>query len=535
LFEYKSVDQNGFDYYIENGNYEVSYTIQPVFADVNVYDNHTGTFLGKVNKGTTGTFKVHAVGGKALLRVQSADTAIASNVTVSASSSQISLEDIPATVSFTKYSSSVVTGLATGVDAGKDELTIGGTLYSYTGANYQYGGSSITVAKFEEYIASNTATISVTKDDAGKLTFNVISIGATADAIVDAVNGAANAGQVKSALASYSGFSALPVSIQNRIASTLPTGVLYTTTTLDNAYALAFKNAVTAEIGAVDAAAVLAKAVGAGQTEYTALVNAVKNIPGSATVATNLNAVTNAVTQKAIATAVDALTAPTVGTAAENATAYLASVQNAINVATAAESVQPTVDAIAAFNAGTVIDGPTLLAALKATNVSNTAKTNAAVLGLDLTKVTPANEAAFATKLFALKGTGFTDLNIGTRFDTAVTFVTDATAPTVDSAVYDTTAGTLTITFSENVVGSTPVVEADFNFGVTASTTAQTATLTGNKLVITIDAATVAAGFGKGVSITALTLNDAGSTVVTLTDDSNASNPYTFVTFSVAN
>ncbi|WP_312504940.1 S-layer homology domain-containing protein [Lysinibacillus sp.] len=174
FFEYKSVDQNGFDYYAETGSYEVSYQVSPQFGDVTVSGN--GLAATKVQKGTTATVKVTAVNGKASLRVVSADTAIASNVTVSASSSQISLEDQPATVEFSKYSNEVVTDIATNVNTTTDELTIKGVLYSYKDANYQYQGSNITLSAFEGYIAGNNAKVSVTKGTDNKLTFNVVEL-----------------------------------------------------------------------------------------------------------------------------------------------------------------------------------------------------------------------------------------------------------------------------------------------------------------------------------------------------------------------
>lgn len=183
FFEYKSVDQNGFDYYADNGNYEVTYQVSPQFADV--YVSGSGLASTLVKKGTTASVKVWASAGKANLRVVSADSAIASNVTVSASSSQISLEDQPATVNFAKYSASEKTGLATAVDTAKDELTIDGVLYSYAGATYKYQGSTITKSSFEGYIGGNTATVSVTKDDEGKLTFNVLTTTAPVTPVIN--------------------------------------------------------------------------------------------------------------------------------------------------------------------------------------------------------------------------------------------------------------------------------------------------------------------------------------------------------------
>ncbi|WP_419882351.1 Ig-like domain-containing protein [Peribacillus sp. B-H-3] len=97
-FEYQSVDQNGFDYYVGDGSYEVSYQVTANFADVTV----SGTFEFKVvKKGTTETVKVQSdrYTGKAELRVGSEN--VASNVTVQASASQISLPNKTASVSFT--------------------------------------------------------------------------------------------------------------------------------------------------------------------------------------------------------------------------------------------------------------------------------------------------------------------------------------------------------------------------------------------------------------------------------------------------
>ena len=175
LFVYESVDQNGFPYYSGNGTYEVTYQVSPQFADVTV--SGSGLTTTVIKKGTTQSVKVQAVNGKATLTVVQNETVQSSTVSVSASSSQISLEDQPATVTFSKYSSTVVSGKAT--TAGTDELIINGALYSYSGATYKYNGSVITKAQFKEYVAGNTATVSVTKDDEGKLTFNIINLAAS--------------------------------------------------------------------------------------------------------------------------------------------------------------------------------------------------------------------------------------------------------------------------------------------------------------------------------------------------------------------
>lgn len=542
FFQYKSVDQNGFDYYADNGNYEVTYQVSPQFADV--YVSGSGLAATLVKKGTTASVKVWASAGKASLRVVSADTAIASSVTVSASSSQITLEDQPATVNFSKYSASEKTGLATSVDTAKDELTIDGVLYSYAGASYKYQGSTITKSAFEGYIAGNLATVSVTKDDEGKLTFNVISLGTSAQATVDAVNNVLSAGQARIALANYEGFASLPLAVQNAIATEIANdvigGTIFTVDTLASTYEAEYKIALAKEIGDVvgngTAAAVV---VAQNTTTWTAFVDSIKDIPGSSSVVTKLGNVTVASVQKTIASNVDAFTTKLTGTptADQKAAEFVAAIDKAITDATASGPVTSALGALTTAKSADAT-GAGLLAALKATNTVDSTKTNAQVLGLDLTPVTSTLESAFAQKFFDLKPAGdFTALNAKPAFDKAVAHITDVTGPVVKTAEYDKTAKTIKITFDEAVTLSDTLDYVDLSIGGTTPVSKVKATESSSVITIALDTANYGnvldAGFTGAETITINGFFKADGTAITVKDQSAKTNSYVAAPFNV--
>ncbi|WP_274309132.1 S-layer homology domain-containing protein [Solibacillus daqui] len=163
-FEYQSVDQNGFDYFAGTGSYEVSYQVTAQFADV--------TAGGKLVKaGTTETVKVNAVNGKAELKVTS--TNVASNVSVQASASLVSLPNQTATLAFTKGTQvpDVYTGLVSSINAVNNKLTfVGGfdpITYDTTAFKNEQG-ITIDEATFESTIATALAAGSAVKVSAVK-------------------------------------------------------------------------------------------------------------------------------------------------------------------------------------------------------------------------------------------------------------------------------------------------------------------------------------------------------------------------------
>lgn len=288
------------------------------------------------------------------------------------------------------------------------------------------------------------------------------------------------------------------------------------------AYEAALNTAVLAEIAQVDAAATAGVATPA---LWTAFVDTVKDVPGSSTVVTNLQAVTNTTTQASIATAVAAIPAPTTGKAAEKATAYLTAVQNAITTAVGAEAQLPVTQALAAINAAT--NGATMLTALETVNPADGVKTHAAVLGLDLADVAVADKADLAANFFTNKPTGtngYTTLNVKNVFNNSVAWVKDETAPTVESAVYTAATGELVFTFSEALVSSATITDADITFGsVAAEGLGAVLSNDGLKLTITITPAEIADGFAVGQTVTITDLTD-GTSSVTVTDDSLSEN-----------
>ncbi len=180
-FHYNSVDQNGFDYFTGAlGSYEVAYQVTAHFADVTV----SGTFGTKVvAKGTTETVKVTATNGKAVLNVNSEN--VASNVTVNASASQVSLPNKSATIEFTKGSQvpAVHTGVVESIDTIKNSLKfVGYDAITYsTGSFKNAQGVVIDEAAFESAIkaallAGDTVKVTSHKNVDGTYTLEIESI-----------------------------------------------------------------------------------------------------------------------------------------------------------------------------------------------------------------------------------------------------------------------------------------------------------------------------------------------------------------------
>lgn len=157
FFHYNSVDQNGFDYFTGAlGSYETSYQVTAHFADVTV----SGTFGTKVvAKGTTETVKVLASNGKAVLKVTSEN--VASNVTVNASASQVSLPNKSATIEFTKGSQvpAVHTGNVESIDTIKNSLKFAGyDAITYSTSSFKNeAGVVISEARFETLVSDALA------------------------------------------------------------------------------------------------------------------------------------------------------------------------------------------------------------------------------------------------------------------------------------------------------------------------------------------------------------------------------------------
>lgn len=178
-FEYQSVDQNGFDYFAGTGSYEVSYQVTAQFADV-VAGGKT------VKAGTTETIKINAVNGKATLPVTS--TNVASNVSVQASASLVSLPNQTATLAFTKGTQvpDVYTGNVSSIDTVNNKLTFAGfDAITYSTASFKnQAGVVISEAQFEKEVNDALAapapgkTVKVTsvKNADGTYTLEIESI-----------------------------------------------------------------------------------------------------------------------------------------------------------------------------------------------------------------------------------------------------------------------------------------------------------------------------------------------------------------------
>ncbi|WP_228275802.1 S-layer homology domain-containing protein [Gracilibacillus oryzae] len=509
VFLYKSVDQNGFDYYEEDGDYEVSYQVSPKFADVTVSGN--GLASTTINKGTTRTVKVEAVNGVAQLLVDSADTAIESNVTVSASSSQVTLEDKPATVTFAKYSTTEVTGTATDVDTAADELTVDGVLYSYDGAAYKLNGSTITKSAFEGYISGDTATVSITKDEDGKLTFDVLGTG-TED--VDAVNNAITAGQYKSALAGYENFSSLSTEAQNHIASefALDTTTVYDADTLAASYETALVNALETLIDAA-----------AGESTYAAFVDAVEDVPGATEAVEALNDVTDADVKTEFEALISGLTFASLSStdSADISAEYVADVKAAISSATANANATDRANALSDITAaltGLNADPATATYADVITELED----NDTVLGLNLTDFNNLVQEDKEAVIDVLSSTGYSSAAVLQQdLDNAVSAATDLDPASITSAEFDAENNELTLVFDEDIDVTATVATASIDFingTVTGTTTSNSVSVNGNELVISLTSA-VADAFGVDSTIEAITFEDSSSANVDVIDN----------------
>ena len=176
-FEYSSVDQNGFDYYAGTGSYEVSYQVTAQFADV--------TAGGKLVKaGTTETVKINAVNGKATLVVTSEN--VASNVSVQASASLVSLPNQTATIEFTKGTQipAVYTGLVSTINTVSNKLTFTGyDAITYSTASFKnQAGVVISESAFETTVSDALAAkqpvkVTAYKNADGTYTLEIEDIG----------------------------------------------------------------------------------------------------------------------------------------------------------------------------------------------------------------------------------------------------------------------------------------------------------------------------------------------------------------------
>ncbi|MFJ6209404.1 S-layer homology domain-containing protein [Lysinibacillus sp. NPDC092081] len=175
-FEYQSVDQNGFDYYAGTGVYEVAYQVTAQFADVTA----NGT---TVKAGTTETIKVNSVNGKATLKVTSNN--VASNVSVQASASQVSLPNKTATLAFTKGTQvpDVYTGVVSKINTVDNKLTfVGYDEIKYSTTNLKNDqGVVISEARFEQLVsdalaAKSTVKVTSVKNTDGTYTLEIEKI-----------------------------------------------------------------------------------------------------------------------------------------------------------------------------------------------------------------------------------------------------------------------------------------------------------------------------------------------------------------------
>lgn len=215
-FTYELVDQNGKPR-AYNQETVVSFEVTAGTGAINVAGD-------RIEAGKTATVRSTIAAGATSANVK-AYAYTPSSITATATGSRSgvvlpSTNPATVTVNFTQYGTGAITGTAVSVDTVLDVLTINNVLYSYGDASYRYNNSAITKAAFENYIKANNATVSVTADADGKLTFNVIGVASAVD-VVAAVNNAQSAADVQNALKDYPLFKKLTTGDQATVAGNI--------------------------------------------------------------------------------------------------------------------------------------------------------------------------------------------------------------------------------------------------------------------------------------------------------------------------
>lgn len=355
---------------------------------------------------------------------------------------------------------------------------------------------------FEELIVNNIGKVKVTyKKDGDKVTFEIVSLdGNVAGALTD-INRATNLTDMVAALTKHGDtfnpkFSTLKSDAQKEsVASALlsakaVSGVL-TDSQASSVYSIAYDKEVT-------------DAIEDFKNNNTA--DNLKLVPGL-----DLSEV-NAADEAAVVAKLASFSGKTLKELQEAVTKAVAEV----------ESEKGTEETDAAIEA---ING-----AANETEMKTALKANAAVLKLDITKLTDEQVTFVANALFtnSLKGS-YNAVNVKSAFADAAKLATDTTAPTVKTVEISADGTTLTLTFDEAIQGDGEVAAADLTFKDVDSTAVKVsdadATLSGNTVVITLEGTE---GLKAGHTLTALTLKTTNGDAVKVTDKSLAENEFVF-------
>lgn len=403
------------------------------------------------------------------------------------------------TAQFTATSTSNVNGTVDAVNKTTNVVTINGVPYSLSGATYLNQGNVVpTLAAFYDHLTVGKE-VSVTKDTAGNLVFNVKGQSpVTGSTLVDNVNAAlasASNTQLHNALLANNDYKALPAAQQATVRTAVNGGSgldgeyvnvaefeADLNPALVAAYQVLFGNVITAaNTGATDA------------IKLTNTVTALEVLPNTATTVTALKGITNSTTLAAVLADIAGLTNTNYDTTAK----LLKAINDSIATHKAGESAASINAALAAvvaeLTAGTLVYA----------DVITELEDNASTLTLSLTAfnaLTAAEKEDVIDELLAQhNATAFTPSTFKTVFNKAVVAVKDTVEPKVTAAKYDAGTNKLTLTFSEAVdstltAGSIQFTDVDGLPGTVAFTAVAKSDTTTLELTLTTPPATFVVG-----------------------------------------
>lgn len=206
-YKYNLLDQNGKPRAFTSAT-NVTFNVTAGTSDLTVTGANEGTVT--VTPGNPRSLTTTIAAGELSKSIKvTADKA--GSVTAYATASRVGAGVLPSTdsktVVFAATSNVVKTGKVTKVD--KEVVYIDGVPYSLTDATYLNNGAVVpTLAAFKADYLKDGATVTVSKDSEGKLTFNVVPA-STGGTLVDKVNAATTGAQVQAAILELPEFKAL--------------------------------------------------------------------------------------------------------------------------------------------------------------------------------------------------------------------------------------------------------------------------------------------------------------------------------------
>ncbi|MFJ7669719.1 hypothetical protein ACIQXI_21865, partial [Lysinibacillus sp. NPDC097195] len=209
-YKYNLLDQNGKPRAFTSAT-NVSFNVTSGTSELKVTGANEGTVTVTPGNPRTVTTTIAAGELSKSIKVTSNQ---AGSVTAYATASRVGAGVLPSTdmktVVFAATSNVVKTGIVTKVD--KEVVYIDGIPYSLLDASYLNNGAVVpTLAAFKADYLKDGATVTVSKDSEGKLTFNVTAVAGSNNpaGVLAAVNNATSLDQVKAALSTVEQYQAL--------------------------------------------------------------------------------------------------------------------------------------------------------------------------------------------------------------------------------------------------------------------------------------------------------------------------------------